>query len=527
MKYINFKIWALEPLKMGNQNLSEDTSHALNYIAGSSIRGAVIHSYIRTFNADLEQDRQLKIDLLKKLHFLNAYPAAYNKRSVPSPSCFFAGKKALAKHGGEKIEVSNVFEKERLPQGHKVCKKEPFAVFKDKKIYGVKVKKLFNLHINVRKEKMFRYEAIAKNQEFHGSIAVYTDDSSLVEQIEGLLDNQIMYFGGSKGSGYGKCSINCRGVADDNPEEFENHDLGEIILVYYMSDAILRQSDGTIGSTIDTGFLAGKLGAAEVNYLDGTVDTVLITGYNSVWDASLPQYEAIKAGSVQRYEVKGVRDIDVMREGVKELENSGVGDRKQDGFGRIQIIDGLHYDSWEEYRHENKSAKMPDVSNETKEQLRNMLQVLYRNKLLRGMDSLVVEQTRDIYVKLLNEAQAGKIIELSVQAQSMNVREGKEKLDNYFKHMQGRVNNQKYIRQFRDSKIAGQSLQEYLINFIEKSDCVEEFLKISQFKRLKAISGVELTVGSEDVYYYNLLFLEKLFRYILRLKKLEEGGRKA
>ena len=76
MKYINFTITTLEPLKMGSHNISEGTALALDYIAGSAIRGAVMEAYLRRYRADLERNKTLKLNLLKNLRFLNAYPVA-------------------------------------------------------------------------------------------------------------------------------------------------------------------------------------------------------------------------------------------------------------------------------------------------------------------------------------------------------------------------------------------------------------------------------------------------------------------
>src|SRR5690606_26606484 len=101
----------------------------------------------------------------------------------------------------------------------------------------VKVEKVSNLHINKRKEKniLFRYEAIKKGQVFGGIIKA--EEDTYVDEIVNLLEDEIIYIGGSKGSGYGKCIIEDVQVLDENPEEkiFKINDDEEFVYIIALS----------------------------------------------------------------------------------------------------------------------------------------------------------------------------------------------------------------------------------------------------------------------------------------------------
>ena len=69
MHYLTYRIHTLEPVKMGSQNKSENTEYALDYIAGSSVRGALLGGFCRKNGINLSKDPETKRHLLKVLPF--------------------------------------------------------------------------------------------------------------------------------------------------------------------------------------------------------------------------------------------------------------------------------------------------------------------------------------------------------------------------------------------------------------------------------------------------------------------------
>ena len=47
MKFLFYKMTNEEPIKMGSANKSSDTEFSMNYIAGSTMRGALIGAFIK------------------------------------------------------------------------------------------------------------------------------------------------------------------------------------------------------------------------------------------------------------------------------------------------------------------------------------------------------------------------------------------------------------------------------------------------------------------------------------------------
>ena len=69
MRYLFFEIYTEEPVKMSGQTKAEETQGSLDYITGSSIRGAMIGQYEKVFQTKLSEKPELKRKLLKEVRF--------------------------------------------------------------------------------------------------------------------------------------------------------------------------------------------------------------------------------------------------------------------------------------------------------------------------------------------------------------------------------------------------------------------------------------------------------------------------
>ena len=47
MRYLVYKIFTEEPVKISGQNKAEEAESSLDYIPGSAVRGAVVGAYLR------------------------------------------------------------------------------------------------------------------------------------------------------------------------------------------------------------------------------------------------------------------------------------------------------------------------------------------------------------------------------------------------------------------------------------------------------------------------------------------------
>lgn len=521
MKYLYYRINTLEAIKMGSQMVSNSIHYSLNHLAGSSLRGALIHSYLRQYAVNLDEDAGLKVSLLKGVYFLNAYPAAGEKMSLPAPWNFFGAKKELSLYQGEPVNVKNAFE--GVQAGDKAVKKEPFVLYEEDAVYGIKVNKKFQLHINLKdngknqRRSMYRYEAIEAGQSFIGAVAFTDGAEELMTGFEELLQSRkIIYVGGSKGSGYGKCEIEyLKDYGNEKPAALKHFTDNEFY-VYFVSDALIINEQGEMVSYIDEKYLSEKLGLEETVYEGGVSDSVKITGYNATWKSSLPQYEGVKAGSIHRYSYRGKLDDDK----INELENKGIGLRKEDGYGRILIIGNLLQKKWQ--RLGSELTDMPDVSlsEESQAILRDVvLKGLYEEKVLRSIDRKVVEEYGAIRNNRLRNSQLGKLRDKIDFYQGNRGKKAMESakadIEQYFAHMSDKKNNLAAYRQFEDTVIGEHSFDHYVKEFIKSSSDVNLFTGQAGFKPISA-GGVTYTPDESTVFRLNMVFMEKFIRYILR-----------
>lgn len=108
--YVKYQIYLEEPLKMGKQG-NQDNEESLSYIAGSTLRGAVIGKAINTwfenYVGDLSEDPLYSDILFKKTKFYDAYLAHEGKSLIPVPGVYYADKHDVrrAEHESEKQEA--------------------------------------------------------------------------------------------------------------------------------------------------------------------------------------------------------------------------------------------------------------------------------------------------------------------------------------------------------------------------------------------------------------------------------------
>lgn len=529
MYYLMYQIHTLEPVKMGSQNRSENTEYALDYIAGSSVRGALLGGYCRKNKINLSREPEIKRHLLKDVFYLNAYPAAGAQRAIPAPLSFMGQKQELSQYNGESIEVKSIFgDPDELKPGDRAVKKESFALLSSDRVQGVKVKKSFKLHISVngrnqKKERtMFRYEALSEGQNFIGYIA--SEDKELLNQYQCLLEeNPIYYVGGSKGSGYGKCRITSLGYTEESPCEISRSDWNgkNEFYVYMLSDAVIYDREGFPVNYIPTEILAKYLELDKVEYDKGASDVTRITGYNSTWKAAKPQYMGIKGGSVFHYTFDG--SLEGKENLIHALEDRGTGIMRQEGFGRFMILPAMPQKHWEGYRMDEKRRKVTELSEENQKQARMMMAHLYYQQVRRGIDRKVVntaEGTTHSQWKRTQVSHILNIVEYGFRGTPEDFQKG---MTQYFKEMEDKKNNPAAFRFFNNEKVGSKSLMDYLLDCANTAGDVDAFIAQEEFKINLAAQRIGFRPSREDVYRYNLEYLDKFVRYLLP----SEGGKNA
>ena len=336
MKYLKYYLSLDEPVKMGMQG-NQANSNALSYIAGSSIRGAVINELSKVVNNDILKDH------IKNTRFYDAYIVAGDKCLLPVPFVYYAGKHDIRNNDRELSENRNAGLKVNTRTIDPPCEGEQrvdvggFCNIEDK-LYVQKVRKIANMHISISKgsaaNKMFRYEAIDKGQIFSGIITCSDD---YIDEYISVLKDKIFYLGGSKGSGYGRCRV-IRTEKISYEEIMAQYGIkrrndSDTLYIYALSNLLLFDENGCACGEPPLDWIKEKLKLNNIELIKSYVQTTIASGYNHTWRAGNVMQDAVKAGSVYVYRIEGEVDQDA----IENIEKEQIGLRKQDGFGRIII----------------------------------------------------------------------------------------------------------------------------------------------------------------------------------------------
>lgn len=352
MKAIILTLETQQPVLATSFQGDPNSDVSYSYIPGSMIRGAIIGRYMRQHHLselDLTNDevKRLFFDA-KSTRYLNAYILSQkNQRTLPIPLSWFKDKDAEFTDNLPITVYDFSVEKGEDPETPKAVGEYFWAKEGGiAKLY--KEKRRINIH-NFRDRKkgrstdnqgeLFRYEALDAGQTFQSIILCEDDD---VETIQNLLAEPNIWFGGSQSAGYGHTKIIPTQPSSTNWSEIgipaEDRENDEILSITLLSDTLLRNEWGqpvadpmlikqAVEEALNITLTQPKLG-------DIFAGTTLIGGFNRKWGLPLPQVPALAAGSVIVFESE---DIEIHSEQIQRLEAGGIGERREDGFGRIAV----------------------------------------------------------------------------------------------------------------------------------------------------------------------------------------------
>jgi CRISPR-associated protein Csx10 len=107
-----------------------------------------------------------------------------------------------------------------------------------------------------------------------------------------------------------------------------------------MADALLRV-DGWTPDVLLSPELLGEAGQGAV-LVRSYAAMEHRGGWNSAWGLPKDTEPAVRAGGVYLYQVPNDTDLSGRLEALRALEKSGVGERRQEGFGQVRVCDPFH-----------------------------------------------------------------------------------------------------------------------------------------------------------------------------------------
>jgi CRISPR-associated protein Csx10 len=150
---------------------------------------------------------------------------------------------------------------------------------------------------------------------------------------------QDVRLGTSKKDDYGLAALRIENVEDANSSATGAKEL----VVYLESDVLLRNSNlrQTNLAPDLKGELEGKL-SLNLSGTDSLIQTRRIESWHEGWGFPRPTLIAMQAGSCAKFEISGFEQMSdgekkELNNNLQELENSGIGERRGEGYGRIRF----------------------------------------------------------------------------------------------------------------------------------------------------------------------------------------------
>jgi CRISPR-associated protein Csx10 len=306
----------------------ENSSKSLPYIPGSALRGALI-SRFKADTQDLPLDPKAgRLFFSGAVRFLNAYPLDENgARMLPIPASWRKekGRELKDAHIADYAIASNEEMTKPIGKFYKDNSGSAMYAFSPEEEIAIHIASQGRGVVKAGQSTVFQYQSLARAQKF-GALILAETSGDLVE-IEKLLEPNMLYLGRSRSAGYGKVRIEA--FEKTEKAETASEKLNDVTITL-LSDTILRDEHGQPTHDLD-GYLTNRLDKAVKNKKAFICQTD-IGGFNRKWKLPLPQTPALGMGSVFVYPAGQLApsDLDL-------LVQSGIGERRVDGFGRIAV----------------------------------------------------------------------------------------------------------------------------------------------------------------------------------------------
>lgn len=438
MKYLRVFIENVEPLCVSDDSTSQSgQTDSCRYIPGTTIRGFTINALSENEELFLKYKRFLFTD---KVCFLNGYPCSEEEGSLrelmPSLKGFYEDKKADGSI--QNVVIDGVFD-----EGKKRAALGRFCSINGSTLdyYNISTDSVLKIRINDGDQKVFRSEYVLPGYMFASYVAI--DDEvpeELIGCIKSVLNDRSVILGNGRSQGFGKCCVKAEEC--DYPAVWDTSIRGDFSSGYaYMillSNTVMRNDKGEYCG-IDTKELETALGIQSVVIDHCATSVVNVHGYNSTWGTKLPTVPMYERGSVFKLSFNGC----LSPEKLKYVFDNGIGERKEEGFGRVLIID----DSYEKINSKcEKSicstdrAVAKEVSGKDREVLKIIAKKYYRILINNAIEKKLPEDVKKIRI---NKSQSGTVLSILEKNQFDPKADIVTIIKDYFEHAGQKEENQR------------------------------------------------------------------------------------
>lgn len=321
MRKLNYRITTLEPLIITSHSDDPNMYETLQYIRGTVIQGLAAQQYLRNHGAD---DTFTRLIIKGDCIFTNAFPAQGDSTFQPAPF-------SLVREKYNEDKVHNLLLKETDLQTKGISN---LVAIQGKEIKLLSLRKELRLHNEIDDNKritstgiLFNYQSVPAGIIFKGQIAIKGSDEDFI-LIQKLFSESEYRIGRSSTAEYGLVRFewvedmavenNSKTTKDDS----EGVDFGSQAILTLVSDTIIFNENGF--SSLSVNDLSNYLTGAGI--IKAISRRARIEGFLNIWKLRKPSENVFAAGSSFL--------LDKMPANAKELQNSGLGERTQEGYGQ-------------------------------------------------------------------------------------------------------------------------------------------------------------------------------------------------
>lgn len=366
-RYLPYRLSLRAPAVLTSLAGGPNSSRTLPFIPGSAMRGAAARGFGDPVG-DAERLEQFRAVILGNgVYFLNAYPRAGGRRTLPIPVSLFAEKNGsigplgeinawdLSAFSGTQDDAGTSW-----PDAPLTSFADPFVSIGGAQPLRASPARTCRIHQqrdrargrawkeerNGREEThgaIFSFESLDGGQEFEGLIQVHAQNEAecdaLIATVRNALSGPVL-LGRSRRAGYGGDAAISWGNARTRETEGAGFVSADIPVntefrALLTSACVARDPEtGQLDPTQSAVELVERLGR-RVKVIARRWSFELVGGFNRKWRLEIPQALACAAGSVLVLRTTAP----IPRDDLLDIENVGLGERRVDGFGRVVFIE--------------------------------------------------------------------------------------------------------------------------------------------------------------------------------------------
>lgn len=440
----------LSKVETGDAN----TAETQNYIPGSAIRGMLISRHLKGKPGTLQKGADFyELFFSGKLRFLNAYPCHGKRkepaRGLPAPLSLKADKDD--EHTIYDLAIEERDSAELAKKGLDGFVSQDISVkVRTHKQMRVHIDRGNRKHIKDQQNAVFGYQSLSAGQIYQAVILGNADDLNNLKQMVDAMPNALL--GKSSQAEYGRVGLKARIVSDWIEYKKRDEESDDKIWVTALSPWLIRDPK-TGGYSSSPVAIFGVEHCPAVSF----VRTEVVGGFNRAWGLPLPQQMAIQAGSVFAYYYSKE-----LLEKIKAFEESGIGERTIEGFGRLAI----NWNTGEKIENFTVSSIVDDTSQSKtltsiSDQAKRIAERLWRSQL----ESELTKKINDTNFNLSNipeRAQLSRLRQVVLNALAENNPELVTKFLGGLKETAQ--------RQYQRCRIGDERLKEWLDKNLSKTD---------------------------------------------------------